>query len=80
MQTDVDGNVWLVEDVGGSTGTTNRHARQPNSFVYRFVPDRPRRSDKGGMLQALQVIVLAHAAADRLPRRRGRRGHPLGTT
>jgi hypothetical protein len=54
---DSRGNVWLIEDVGGSKGVVNRNARQPNSFVYRFVPTRP--DDlRHGKLQALQVISL----------------------
>ena len=32
------------------------HARQPNSFIYRFVPADPSDLTKGGVLQALQVI------------------------
>lgn len=54
VQNDSDGNVWLVEDVGGpgKQGTT---AKQPNSFVYRFVPSDP--GDlHNGRLQALQVL------------------------
>ena len=42
IQNDSAGNLWIVEDVGGTTGTTNNYAKQPNSFVYRFVPKRPR--------------------------------------
>jgi hypothetical protein len=53
------GNVYLVEDTGGSgvvdNGTTTK-VKQPNSFVYRFVP-----TTKGdltqGTLQALQVTA-----------------------
>jgi len=30
------GNIWIVEDVGGTTVMNN--GRNPNSFVYRFVP------------------------------------------
>ena len=57
VTTDSAGNVWLMEDVGGVKGTVNKNARQPNSFVYRFVP---RRADDlhRGKLQALQVISL----------------------
>ena len=54
IQYDSDGNLWIVEDVGGSTkpGTT---AKQPNSFVYRYVPGTP--GDlRSGKLQALQVL------------------------
>jgi hypothetical protein len=55
VQVDSDGNLWIVEDVGGKAGTVNTHAKQANSFVYRFVPDDP--SDlTDGRLQALQVI------------------------
>src|SRR5215813_3793965 len=48
------GNILIVEDVGGTTVTNN--AKNPNSFVYRFVPlDR---SDlTHGKLQALQVSI-----------------------
>jgi len=54
IQNDSDGNLWIVEDIGGPNkqGTT---ARQPNSFVYRYVPARP--GDlHNGKLQALQVL------------------------
>jgi hypothetical protein len=57
IQTDPDGNVWIVEDVGGAKGVVNNFARQPNSFVYRFVPARPDDLTRG-RLQALQVISL----------------------
>jgi hypothetical protein len=54
IQDDGDGNIWIVEDIGGTTkpGTT---AKIPNSFLYRYVP-----ATKGdlhnGKLQALQVM------------------------
>jgi hypothetical protein len=54
IQNDSDGNLWIVEDIGGATkpGTT---ARIPNSFVYRYVPGRP--GDlHDGKLQVLQVL------------------------
>jgi hypothetical protein len=60
IQSDSDGNLWIVEDIGGSSkpGTT---ARIPNSFLYRYVP-----ATKGdlhnGKLQALQVMNEASAA------------------
>src|SRR5262249_12478796 len=57
IQNDSDRNVWIVEDVGGPTGTVNRRARQPNSFIYRYVPGDPGNL-KEGKLQALQVISL----------------------
>jgi hypothetical protein len=53
VQNDSDGNVWLVEDIGGA-GKGGTAAKEPNSFVYRFVPDAP--GDlRHGKLEALQV-------------------------
>jgi hypothetical protein len=54
IQDDGDGNIWIVEDVGGSSkpGTT---ARRPNSFVYRYVPAKPGDLENG-KLQALQAL------------------------
>ena len=54
IQNDGDGNIWIVEDIGGSNkpGTT---AKVPNSFIYRYVPAAP--GDlHNGKLQALQVL------------------------
>jgi hypothetical protein len=54
IQNDSAGDVWIVEDIGGlfKNATT---AKQPNSFVYRFVPATP--GDlQHGELQALQVL------------------------
>jgi len=34
-----------------------RQAAQPNSFVYRYVPNNPGRIEDGGELQALQVTI-----------------------
>jgi hypothetical protein len=53
VQNDSAGNVWLVEDIGGATVPTA--ARNPNSFIYRFVPVDKTDLTKGGKLQALQV-------------------------
>ncbi|HXI60568.1 MAG TPA: hypothetical protein VNO55_31115, partial [Polyangia bacterium] len=57
VQNDSAGNLWIVEDVGGSSPAAAPHAKVPNSFVYRFVP---RRNDDltRGKLQVLQVISL----------------------
>ena len=40
IQDDSAGDLWIVEDIGGSfkDGTT---AKRPNSFLYRYVPDTP---------------------------------------
>jgi hypothetical protein len=48
------GNIWIVEDVGGTTVQNN--GRNPNSFVYRFVPVSPDDLTQG-KLQALQVSI-----------------------
>ena len=57
IQDDSDGNLWIVEDIGGANkGTTV--AKRPNSFVYRYVPSHP--GDLAhGKLQALQVVNAA---------------------
>src|SRR5215475_13769597 len=67
---DDQGVIYLQEDIGGATAPANtlatvdgqpniplRRARQPNSFVYRYIPKNPRRLEDGGKLQALQVII-----------------------
>ena len=57
VQNDADGNLWIVEDVGGATATATPHAKAPNSFVYRFVPTH--KDDlKNGKLQVLQAQSL----------------------
>ncbi len=56
VQVDPHGDLWLVEDSGGAFGTVNDKAKQPNSFVYRFIPRNPSNLTAGGTLQALQVI------------------------
>ena len=63
IQNDSLGNVYTVEDIGGAAGTLNTHAKQPNSFIYRLLPDDPANLDKGGKLQVLQVASLEHAGA-----------------
>ena len=58
IQDDSDGNIWIVEDVGGPNkpGTT---AKQPNSFIYRYVPRHP--GDlTNGKLQVLQALNGGH--------------------
>jgi len=61
IQADSRGNIWIVEDSGGSTGTAFPHARRPNSFIYRFIPKDTSDLTKGGKLQALQVQSKAHS-------------------
>ena len=38
IQADNDGNLWIIEDIGGATVAGETSARLPNSFVYRFIP------------------------------------------
>ena len=54
IQNDSDGNLWIVEDVGGSAVGTK--AKNPNSFLYRLVLTDKTDLTKGGTLEALQVI------------------------
>src|SRR5262245_23475300 len=58
IQADSDGNLWIVEDVGG---TTVNSARQPNSFIYRFMPYNRADLKAGGKLQVLAAKSKAHA-------------------
>jgi hypothetical protein len=60
IQNDNKGNVYIVEDSGGVAGTAATHAKQPNSFIYRFLPADPADLSKGGVLQALQVTNGDH--------------------
>src|ERR1043166_6027593 len=48
------GNILIIEDVGGDLVLNN--AKNPNSFVYRFVPLNPSDLSRG-KLQALQVSI-----------------------
>ena len=59
IQADSDGNIWLVEDIGGSTVAG---ARLPNSFIYRFTPKNRHDLKQGGKLRALQVWSLTDAS------------------
>ena len=60
---DDQGNIFIVEDVGGASvsiepGTDRpKVAKQPNSFVYRFIPTDPTNLSAGGVLQALRVTI-----------------------
>jgi hypothetical protein len=74
IQNDDDGNLWIVEDIGGSnkppagsatcssSGTPPPQcttARRPNSFLYRYVPEH--KGDLAhGKLQVLQVLNSSH--------------------
>ncbi len=56
IQNDDRGNLYIVEDVGGSNiGTTK--ARRPNSYIYRFIPNDTSDLTQGGTIQALQVLI-----------------------
>jgi len=54
IQNDSRGNIWIVEDIGGPPKQVTT-ARQPNSYIYRYVPLHP--GDlHNGQLQVLQVL------------------------
>ena len=61
---DDQGNLIIAEDVSGTgvnidpsnTGSP-KTAHNPNSFLYRFVPNNPANLSEGGQLQALQVKI-----------------------
>jgi Bacterial protein of unknown function (DUF839) len=59
IQADSAGNLWIVEDAGGKAGSVGSpdlsKAKQPNSFVYRFVPYNRSDLSGGGKLQVLQA-------------------------
>lgn len=64
IHTDNKGRVYLVEDSGGTSASVDpndingtKAARQPNSYIYRFVPYNKSHLSAGGKLQALQVSV-----------------------
>jgi len=58
IKLDSDGNIWMDEDSGGP-GKEGTKARQPNSYIFRYVPRTP--GDLyHGKLQALQVLNDAH--------------------
>lgn len=61
---DDQGNLLIVEDAGGTSvnidpanAASPKLARNPNSFVYRFVPNDIHHISAGGKLQALQVSI-----------------------
>lgn len=53
IQNDSDGNLWLVEDIGGASF---EGGKVPNSYVFRFTPDDPSDLTLGGTMRALQVL------------------------
>ena len=59
IQADSFGNLWIAEDVGGTTVAPG--GRRPNSYIFRFVPNNPFDLKIGGKLQVLQVMSQAHA-------------------
>ena len=79
IQDDSDGNIWIVEDIGGS-GKAGTSAKQPNSFLYRYVP-KHKGDLANGKLQVLQVlnaagqpVTLESQAAINAPDQVGRHG------
>jgi hypothetical protein len=62
VQNDSDGNVWLVEDVGGAAAGANGKGKVPNSYVYRFRPTNKNDLTAGGTFEALRVHRASGAA------------------
>jgi hypothetical protein len=57
IQNDSKGNIWIAEDIGGANKPGTK-AKQPNSYIFRYVPKTP--GDLlHGKLQALQVLNAA---------------------
>lgn len=57
IQNDSQGDIWIAEDIGG-TNKPGTKAKQPNSYIFRYVPKTP--GDLlHGKLQALQVLNAA---------------------
>lgn len=61
---DDHGNLYLAEDAGGTSVNVNpsdsaspKAARNPNSFIFKFVPNNPSNLRAGGRLQALHVTI-----------------------
>jgi hypothetical protein len=54
IQDDSKGDLWIDEDIGGSTKSGTK-ARRPNSYLLRYVPAKPGDLEHG-KLQALQVL------------------------
>jgi hypothetical protein len=59
IQADSEGNLWIVEDIGGSTPSGQTKAKVPNSFIFRFIPKDRHDLLKGGKMQVLQVLSKA---------------------
>jgi hypothetical protein len=57
IQDDSAGNLWIVEDIGGANKPGTK-SKQPNSYVYRYMPSHPGDLLQG-KLQALQVLSEA---------------------
>jgi hypothetical protein len=55
IQNDSDGNLWIVEDIGGTNKPGATASKAPNSFVYRYVP-KTKGDLHNGKLQVLQVL------------------------
>ena len=51
-----DGNIWIVEDIGGAIKTGTTAAKIPNSFIYPLRARRIQETWQHGKLQALQVL------------------------
>ena len=60
IQNDQYGNVYVVEDIGGSPGTVNGNAQAAEQLHLPAPALRPSDLDKGGKLQVLQLGSIEH--------------------
>lgn len=68
IHTDLQGRIYMAEDAGGVGVRTNpndptspKAAKQPNSFIYRYLPSDRTDLSAGGRLQVLQVEIGGNA-------------------
>jgi hypothetical protein len=64
---DENGNLYIAEDIGGSATSVDpnnsngsKKAKNPNSYIYKFVPTDRTDLTAGGKLYALQVSINGH--------------------
>jgi hypothetical protein len=64
-----NGGVSGVPSTRWASGTVSTHAKQPNSFLYRFIPKDRTDLTRGGILQALRVMSLSSPNKEQIPSR-----------
>jgi hypothetical protein len=80
MQADNHGNIIIAEDSSGSSGSAAAnlsHAKQPNSFIYRFIPYNTSDLKLGGAASIAGHIEGARRPTYRISCRSCRRRYPV---